>query len=219
MEKDNNYQNIDKCILILTTGKEHKKISDVLENEYLDIYTIKDMPVEILKIETYFFKIKKFLNLRFISCDFDNWSKLVTYPILNKIALFQKLSICCIIDYYRMTYIPLEIGCFIWGNKITIFNPEIVSFENIPSTVEYLNIINTQDHNYVNIPDTIQHLHLSIRRLNKYKQTNLPVGLKTITITVPEIYKTTSKEEIKSNISSNTKLPLNCELIIDDVFY
>jgi hypothetical protein len=213
-----NYQKIDKCILILTNDKEYNKISDISKNEYLDICTIKDIPVQILKIETYFLKIEKFLNLRFISCDYDSWRKLPANPIINKLAIFQKLSMIAVIDYQMMSFVPLETGYFIWKNKMTMLNPEIIEFENISPTIEYLNIINTQEHDYSNIPDTIQHLHLSIRKLNNYKQTNLPSGLKTITITIPEIYKTESKDEIKHFIISNTKLPFNCELIIDDIY-
>ena len=214
----NNYPKTDKCVLISITGREYKKISDIPENEYLNIHTIKDMPVELLKIDDFFFKIEKFCNLRFISCDFDDWCKLLINPIINNLAHFQKLSILAIIDYNQMSFIPYNIGYFISGNKMTIFNPKIRDLEIVPSTIEYLNIINTEEHNYINIPDTIEHLHLSIQKLSNYKQTNLPFGLKTITITIPEKYKMVSKYEIDCTIISNTKLPFNCELIIDYIY-
>lgn len=221
MEIYNNYQNIDKCIVTLRNGKQYKKISDVLENEYLDIHGINNMPVEILKKEEYFFKIENFLNLKHFCFDFENWSKLEMEPILNKIALFQKLSIYGIIDYHKMSYSPIKTGYFIWENKMTVINPKILNFGNIPSTVEYLNIISLGEflEDYVNLPDTIQHLHLSLQSFKNYKQTNLPFGLKTVTITIssPDIDKTVT-EEINFIIISNTKLPFNCELIIDDIY-
>lgn len=213
-----NYK-INNCILVSAYGKEYKKISDVPESEYLNIHTIKDICVEILKTEDLFIKIEKFKNLRFISVDFKYWNNLSNEQIIKNLALFQKLSILALIDYQRMSYTICDIGCFIFENKMTIFNPNINDFKIITPDINFLNIVNSQDCNYVNIPDTIQYLHLSIIKLRNYKQTNLPFGLKTLTITIPEIYnKSVSSFEINTIITSNTKLPFGCELIIDNIF-
>ena len=117
-----------------------------------------------------------------------------------------------------MSFIPHDVGKYIWKDKITIFNPSIKDLEDILSNIEYLNIINDNDCDYINIPNTIQHLHLSIKKLNNYKQSNLPYGLKSLIITIPEMYKSFAKEEINETITLKTKLPFGCELIIDNDF-
>jgi hypothetical protein len=209
----------ESYIIVSTNGKEYRKISDVPISEYLNIHIIKDIPAHFLKDEYFFGLIEPFTNLRFISCDYENWTLLSEFPILDKIAIFQKLSIFGIIDYHRSSFIPFDVGKYVWGNKMIIFGSKVPCLENINSDIEYLNIINTEDIDYTNIPDTIQYLHLSIRKIFKYKQSNLPIGLKTLIVTIPEMYKSYTLPIIHDSIIPNTKLPFGCELIIDDVFH
>jgi hypothetical protein len=210
--------NLDKCTIITTDGKEYKKLSDIPETEYVNIHTINNMNPKLIKSDKYFFKIKKLINIRFISCDFDKWNELVGEKITNKISHFEKLSILGIIDHNNYSLVLHNTGNFIWKNKMTIFNPSNSDLTNILDIVEYLNIINDTEYDYINIPNTIKYLHICINNINEYKQSNLPIGLQTITITIPEIYKRNCKKELYSIIKIKTKLPFECKLIIDDVF-
>ena len=210
--------NLDKCIIITINGKEYKKLSDVPECEYLNIHTIKDVNPILFKNHERFNVISKFINLRFISCDLDDWTKSIKEKLINDIACLEKLSIFGMIDYDKFSRGPHNTGSFIWKNNMTIFNPNNADFTNIPNNIEYLNIINDTECDYVNIPYTVKHLHICINKINNYKQTNLPVKLQNITITIPEIYKRCSKNELYSTIKYKTKLPFGCELIIDDIY-
>jgi len=211
--------NLDKCVIITTTRKEYRNLLDVPEKEYSNVHTIQDINPKLIKTNNEnFLKIAGFTNLRFMSCDYDNWSELVWENILDNIAHFRKLSILGIIDYNKYSFVPHNTGSFIWENNMTIFNPNDAKLQNIPEHIEYLNIINDAEHDYVDIPDTIKHLHVCIQKINNYKQTNLPVQLKSITITIPKMYERHSKNELYSIIKFNTKIPFECELIIDDVF-
>lgn len=216
--KDSGYQLTENCIIVSTSGKEYRKISQVPKSEYLNIHTIKDIPPHYLKFDKFFDSIQHFFNLRFISCDYEEWTKLAKFPTLDKIAIFEKLSIFVILDYHTYTFVPIDVGKYMWENKITVFGSQVPFLKTTNSNIEYLNIINSQDIDYTNIPDTIQHLHLSIRKIINYKQTNLPIGLKSLTISIPEIYKSFSRLKIDDIITSNTKIPFGCELIIDNVF-
>jgi hypothetical protein len=209
---------LDKCIIVLENGNEYKKISDVPENEYFNVHTLKDMNPLLIKTHKYFKFINKFINLRFISCDTDDWNKTISNPIINNIACFEKLSILAKIDYITYSFVLHDTGSFIWENKMTFFCPSNTDLLNICGDIQYLNIISDRECDYMNIPYIVTHLHISINDINSYMQSNLPMGLHSMTVTIPEILKRPCRNELYSKIRFKTKLPFGCELILDDVF-
>lgn len=214
-----NYKkNSDKCIILTQNNNEYKKISDIPESEYSYVHTIKNINCNFIKKKNEFYKISKFINLRFILCDIDNWEKSVKEEIINEIAFFEKLSNVSIIDYCTYSLIPHNNGTFIWENKMTIFNPTNIILMGIPDSIIYLNIINNNEYDYVNIPSTVKHLHICINKIEDYKQTNLSVELQSITITIPELCKRYPRDYLYTVVKSKTKLPFGCKLIIDDIF-
>lgn len=215
------YKQIDKCIVI-TKNIEYLQISKVPLYQYENVYSILSLNYQIVENKFFFKKIEKFKNLRFITFDINNHDyehKIDKITIMNKFAKFRNLSYLGIIDHTIFSLSLCKKNTFIWKNNITFIKPNLNDFYNIPPNIIYLNIINDDDIDYVNIPNTIFYLHISFSNINKYKQTNLPINLIKIIVTIPEIYNNDNdNSKIYSLIHKNTKLPFNCELIIDDVF-
>jgi len=214
----NNENFLYNFTIISKNNKKYYNVFDVPKNEFCNIHSIIDINPQLIKTKENIKIIKKFINLRFISCEYNYWNKFTNCELTNLIAIFIKLSMINIIDYLTYSLITHNTGNFIYQNKMTIFNPSNVDFLNITTDIELLNIINDAECDYVFIPNTIKHLHITLNIIDKYKQSNLPINLQSITITIPEIYKKNSIFKINSIIKSKTKLPFNCKLIIDDKY-
>ena len=201
--------NKSNCIILTSKNNEYKRIEDVPINEYPLIHTVKDIHPDYFK-SPLFNKIKEWTNLKFVSFDIKNYKN---QKFINKIANFKFLSIVLLIDYEYSHFTQVNKGKYIFENKMTIFFPSISELDEIPANIEYLNIIDDGKTDYANIPYNIKHLHLTIRN-NKFKQSNLPISLEDITITVPEHFRQfVQKEDIENNI----KIPFGCKLIIDNL--
>lgn len=200
----------NNCVIVTHHNKEFIKIDSVPKEDYPFIHTAKDIhPIYFTDIK-YFSKIKDWIDLRYISFDWEIWKN--NDNLLNEIAIFQKLSTVLIIDYKYTHFKEITSGKYIYENKMLIFSPKPQDFNAIPDNVEYLNIIDDNNVDYTNIPLNIKHLHLTIKKKRNFRQSNLPISLKTLTITMQEPYiRYMNDEYIKENI----KVPFDCELIID----
>ena len=149
-----------------------------------------------------FENIKQCENLQIVS--FDNFAYVDT-KFTNEIAKFQKLSAIFLINHTDMTTSEISAGEYIYENKMLIINDNI---KIIPPEIEYLNIISDKNMDYTNIPNTVKHLHLAIwNNVEQFNQTNLPIILETLNITMPDSYK-----QYKELIENKIKLPFNCKL-------
>lgn len=198
--------------LFITFGdKEYYNIEDIPDEQFSMIHTIKDCHPKLLK-NPLFNKIKNCCNLRFISFVieyYDTYDKIFTEEIAN----FQNLSVVIFIDYGHFDFRYVNNQKYINNNKMIIFNPTEDDFNNIPSHVEYLNIVNEKIYDYTNIPNNIRFLHLSTKH-KCFKLTNLPYSLETITFTILKIFKDYITFQ---DIENNIKLPFNCKIIVEYV--
>lgn len=201
----------NNCTILTLDQNEHLKIDNVPKKDYSLIHTVKDIHPIYFTDKKYFSGIKDWLNLRYISFDAENWKN---KKLLNEIANFQKLSIILIIDYKYTDFEEIKSGKYIYEDKMLIFSPTYQDFNKIPENIKYLNIIDENNHDYTNIPLNIEYLHLTIKKRQNFKQSNLPITLKSLTITIQDPYYRYIDHEY---IKKNTKLPFNCELIIDVV--
>ena len=94
-------------------------------------------------------------------------------------------------------------------------------FSNISPTIQKLNIIHFStsvfptDYDYMNIPHTIKYLNINCFNAKNFKQTNLPIDLKMITVTVIRPQSNMKKNETIELITNNVKTPFNCILTIN----
>ncbi len=204
-------QSYNNCTILTLNHDEHLKIDKVPQEDYTLIHTVKDIHPIFFTDKKYFSNIKDWLNLRYVSFDAENWKN---KKLLNKIANFQKLSMILIIDYKYTDFQEIKSGKYIYEDKMLIFSPTYQDFNKIPENIKYLNIIDENNHDYTNIPLNIEYLHLTIKKRQNFKQSNLPITLKRLTITIQDPYYRYIDHEY---IKQNTKLPFNCELIIDVV--
>lgn len=203
-------QKYNNCTILTLKNNEYIQIDNVPQKEYCFVHTAKDIHPIYFTDAKFFPVIKDWLNLRYISFDIENWNN--NKKLLNEIANFQKLSIVLLIDYKYTNFTEIQSGNFIYENKMLMFSPSNQDFNTIPENVEYLNIIDQNNRDYTNIPMNIKYLHLTIKKRQNFKQSNLPISLKSLTITIQEPYYRFIDHEF---IKNNTKLPFNCELIID----
>ncbi len=204
----------NECTILTLYDGEYLKIDCVPTEDYSFIHTAKDIhPIYFTDIK-YFYKIKDWINLRYISFDHENWNN--NNIMLNEIAKFQKLSTVLIIDYKYTDFTEITSGLYIHENKMLIFSPSIQDFNNIPENIEFLNIIDGNNCDYTNIPINIKYLHLTIKKKYNFKQSNLPINLETLTITIHEPYYKYIDIDYHY-IKKNIKIPFNCELIFDIV--
>ena len=204
-------QSYNNCIILTLNHGEHLKIDKVPEKDYDLIHTVKDIHPIYFTDKKYFSNIKDWLNLRYVSFDAENWKN---KKLINEVAKFQKLSMILIIDYKYTDFEEITSGNYIYEDKMLMFSPTCQDFNTIPENIKYLNIIDDNNHDYSNIPLNIKHLHLTIKKRQNFKQSNLPITLKSLTITIQDPYYRYIDHEY---IKENTKLPFNCELIIDVV--
>ena len=204
-------QSYNNCTILTLNHNEYLKIDKVPQEDYALIHTVKDINPMYFTDKKYFSNIKDWLNLRYVSFDADNWKN---KKLLNEIAKFQKLSIILIIDYKYTDFEEIKSGKYIYEDKMLMFSPTYQDFNKIPENIKYLNIIDENNRDYTNIPLNIEYLHLTIKKRQNFKQSNLPITLKSLTITIQEPYYRYIDHEY---IKENTKLPFNCELIIDIV--
>ena len=156
-----NFNNLSKCIVLTSNNKEYYKIEDVPLNEYSLVHTVKDIHPEHFYDVKLFNKIKKWKNIRFISLDRKNYKN---RNFINEIAIFQKLSLVMIIDYEYADFDVSINGSYIFKNKMLLLNPTNEQINNIPSNIEYLNIINEENQEYNNLPLNIKHLHILLKK-------------------------------------------------------
>lgn len=199
--------NKSNCVIVTFDNKEYKKIEDVPNNEYSLICAVKDIHPDYF-ISPLFYKIKEWINLRYVSFDIKNYKN---KTFINKIANFQHLTKILLIDYDYMHFKNMDNQKYIYKNKMIIIYPLIEDFDNIPLQIEYLNIIDDGETNYTNIPQHIKYLHMSLHNKN-YEQTNLPFNLETLTITISKFFQNIIDIE---TIKSKIKIPFNCKLFIE----
>jgi hypothetical protein len=200
-------RNKTNCIIVTFNNKEYYKIEDVSINEYSQIHTVKDIHSDYFQTQL-FKKIDNWINLRFVSFDIKNYKNV---NLINKLAIFQYLSAIIVIDYDFTQFTYLNNQKCIYKNKITLICPSEQDFNEIPSHVEYLNIINEKTYDYTNIPLHIKFLHFSIKNLN-FEQTNLPYSLEIISITVQKHFKNIITIQ---DVENKIKLPFNCKLKVE----
>ena len=171
--------------------------------------------------------------------NFDQNSFIIKPEILpNKLALFQNLEMIQFVttdfapvnylnneQYETYDYAPINRinHVFVYEDKMLIFDgdSEIIKYQNIPSNVKYLNIIPTLEYTQIKkisdynfLPDNIEELNFNFYYLSSYfKHTNLPSTLK-----IKSNVSYTSRlsiHNVKKNIETYCKLPLNCEVEIN----
>jgi hypothetical protein len=210
-KKNTDYLNI--CC-ITKNNNIYYKINDIPKIEYKDVIMLKNINPIILNSTCNEFKIiKKFTNVKTIICDYDKCFEIQNFKISNEIANFQKLSSFSIIDYYTFSSITCKLKNIIFNEKMIYFYPKS-NLLNIPNNIKYLNIVNNIDCDYINLPNFIEHLHINIININNYKISNLPIQLKTLTVSISSL-SNNDKNNVFTKILLNTKLPFNCQLIID----
>jgi hypothetical protein len=190
-----------RFVIHTTNKKTYYGLNDIPNDEKKFIYSIMDIHPSYLQ-SPLFENIKQCENLQIVS--FDNFAYVDT-KFTNEIAKFQKLSAIFLINHTDMTTSEISAGEYIYENKMLIINDNI---KIIPPEIEYLNIISDKNMDYTNIPNTVKHLHLAIwNNVEQFNQTNLPIILETLNITMPDSYK-----QYKELIENKIKLPFNCKL-------
>jgi len=104
-------------------------------------------------------------------------------------------------------------------------NNKVYQVPNIPSNIKYLNIISENNYDFTDLPETIEHLNLSYKytKIKDIKQSNLPMNLKTLNITIYDVLDDTkrikisngSHKKLKNIITKTCKVPFNCQFTIE----
>jgi hypothetical protein len=206
----------------ISTGKiTYYSLEDVPIEKYLEVYLIR-IPLDLLKNDLFISKFKHFINIEsiyFLSNSDTKWwdfnDDLLTLQFINNLpnefACMQNLShISADFRYLDKNKI------YIYENKMTVLFQDL-AFE-IPPFVKYLNIIYTaspwNESDFINLPNTLEHMRLSTSSIEEFKQTNLPSGLKSLSVSILHIHEYLEADVIDI-INSNCKIPHECKLIIN----
>lgn len=200
--------------------------TDIINTDIINKVQAVEINIDEYDIETedIFNTICKYSNIREIilktTYDFNPLSQNI-HIFNNKIALMQNLAEIEI-EYpnTRSSLIDELLGIV---NHKYIYNDcmlftKIIIKEDIPENITKLNIININEATIQllnNLPDNIEYLHLSTCILNNniFKNLNLPITLKKLSITL------ISYDEIYSFDVNKIKLPFNCQIIINKIIY
>lgn len=240
--EDNHWETCVDNAIILTHKTSYNQLSKIPKEENENVYEIIDLKSEIIdkfNILYDFNKISDFINIsnltiqnyniKDIGKDIDNCEIFFS----KKIAKFQKLSRVIFTDSYKNKLYITEGSAstfYIYNDKMLIIlrfdeNNKVYPVPNIPSNIKYLNIISENNHDLTNLPETIEHLNLSYKytKIKDIKQSNLPMNLKTLNITIYDVLNDTKNVKIsngphkkfKNIITKTCKVPFDCQLTVE----
>jgi hypothetical protein len=228
---------------IYTKKKSYTNFSKVPIEDFERVCEVKHLRSGVVDKFNEFYdfdKISKFINLSVLSLVNSNLRNIfanddhfkVFFP--KKIANFQKLSYIIFTNGFGKN-ISITKGnssiSSVYNDKMLIVlrfddKKNVYPIPIIPPNIKYLNVISDFNYDFTNLPSTIEYLNLSVerRQADNIKQTNLPIGLKTLNIIVYDLlssyrYGRADNEEhdvkCKKILEKNCKIPFDCALSIE----
>lgn len=197
---------------------EYEKVASVIIDDYNSFFDI--MEKEIL------LKFKNIKEIIFIIHNFDDTFTNIINDFLqnnsfnSKIALLNKLSNMEIeFDFSRFSFTDTSKNTsnlyYIYKNHMFFINWNFK--QEIQENITHLNIMNVEDQqiNFINnLHNNIEYLHLSCANYGCLKNiTNLPITLKTLSITV------LTNDHLLNVDFSNLKIPFDCKLEYDYIVF
>jgi len=172
--------------------------------------------------------LRQFTNIQKIDIP-DIVNQKINLP--QEVALLQKLSRFSLDNTINLFSLNKNINTYVYEDNMMILISDYCevreinkTFSNISPTIKKLNIFHFStsvfpyDYDYINIPSTIENLNINCLDLIKFKQTNLPSSLKSITVNIVRPHETLKEEEFNKLIKRNIKIPYDCIFTVNPYF-